>query len=337
MKMNMNDWLQGILTAEEKFGLPITSYPCLPLTGHTMHQVLNDPQANYELIHANVKRFPLPVAQSLIDLTMEAEAFGAKIDYTKTGLPTIVEEPVSDRKSIENLKVPEVGDARTHVFLKAAELAVKNIDSVPFMPIPIGPFSLASSLIGLNKMFRLILKEKETAHILLEKATEYALKFAKEYKRIGANGMVIAEPTAGLLSPEQMDEFSSKYVRRIVDALQDEMFIVLLHNCGFVDKSVASMVSTGVRGYSFGNVVKMEEIMPQIPEDQIVMGNLDPSGVFNEGTPEFVEEMAKDLLGKVGGYKNFVLASGCDLSPTTPLENIDAFYEALQEYNDSKK
>ncbi|NLC76221.1 MAG: hypothetical protein GX750_01140 [Clostridia bacterium] len=160
--------------------------------------MLNDPQANYELIHANAKRFPIPVAQSVIDLTMEAEAFGAKIDYTKTGLPTIVEEPVSDRESIEKLKVPEVGDARTHVFLKAAEMAVKN------------------------------------------------------------------------------------------------------------------------------------------PEGQIVMGNLDSSGVFNEGTPEYVEEMARNLLEKVGSYKNFVLASGCDLSPTTPLENLDAFYKALKEYMKAK-
>jgi len=171
----------------------------LPLTGRAIYEVLNDPQANYELIHANAKRFPIPVAQSVIDLTMEAEAFGAKIDYTKTGLPTIVEEPVSDRESIEKLKVPEVGDARTHVFLKAAEMAVKN------------------------------------------------------------------------------------------------------------------------------------------PEAQIVMGNLDPSGVFSEGTPEYVEEMARNLLEKVGSYKNFVLASGCDLSPTTPLENIHAFYKTPKVYNESKK
>ena len=32
-------------------------------------------------------------------------------------------------------------------------------------------------------------------------------------------------------------------------------------------------------------------------------------------------------------YKNFILSSGCDTPPEVPAANIDAFYEALDEFN----
>ena len=44
--------------------------------------------------------------------------------------------------------------------------------------------------------------------------------------------LIIAEPAAGLLSPEQCAEFSSPYVKKVVDAVQDDNFMVILHNCG---------------------------------------------------------------------------------------------------------
>jgi len=52
----------------------------------------------------------------------------------------------------------------------------------------------------------------------------------------------LAEPSAGLLPPDWCDEFSSQYVKRLVDAVQDEGFFIVLHNCGYVTKLVNSMV-----------------------------------------------------------------------------------------------
>lgn len=37
-------------------------------------------------------------------------------------------------------------------------------------------------------------------------------------------------------------------------------------------------------------------------------------------------------MGACCGYKNFVISSGCDIPPATPWENIDAFFEAVNEF-----
>ena len=42
----------------------------------------------------------------------------------------------------------------------------------------------------------------------------------------------MAEPLTGMLSPNLAEEFSHPYVERIVDAVQDDSFAVIYHNCG---------------------------------------------------------------------------------------------------------
>ena len=53
-----------------------------------------------------------------------------------------------------------------------------------------------------------------------------------------------------------------------------------------------------------------------------------------DGTPELMHHTVSDLLDKMRPYPNFVLSSGCDTPPHTPTGNIDAFFEALKEWND---
>ena len=49
-------------------------------------------------------------------------------------------------------------------------------------------------------------------HIVLQKVTEFLINYCNEYKKVGANGIVMAEPLAGLLSPDLAQEFSADYV-----------------------------------------------------------------------------------------------------------------------------
>lgn len=46
-----------------------------------------------------------------------------------------------------------------------------------------------------------------------------------------------------------------------------------------------------------------------------------------------MKQVVSKLLKETSDYPNFVLSSGCDTPPHTPATNIDAFFEALDEYN----
>ena len=75
--------------------------------------------------------------------------------------------------------------------------------------------------------------------------------------------------------------------------------------------------------------MNMVEALETCPQDVLVLGNIDPVGIFKMSSPEKVRQATANLLEQTAGYPNFVLSSGCDVPPHTPLENVEAFYEEL--------
>ena len=95
---------------------------------------------------------------------------------------------------------------------------------------------------------------------------------------------------------------------------------------------VDSILSTGAKAYHFGNSIDMKAMVEKLPDDVLVMGNVDPAGVLRMGTPETVRFETLRIMNDCCGHKNFVISSGCDIPPMTPWENIGAFFEAVKEY-----
>ena len=143
----------------------------------------------------------------------------------------------------------------------------------------------------------------------------------------------MAEPLAGMLSPALSEEFSCDYVKKIVDAVQDDDFLVIYHNCGnYTIQMIDQILATGSAAYHFGNAISMAEMMTHIPEGTIAMGNVDPAGEIRNGTAESVREATLNVMGECCKYPNFVISTGCDIPPMSKWENIDAFFAAVEEY-----
>ena len=195
----------------------------------------------------------------------------------------------------------------------------------------IGPFSLAGRLADVNEMMFLVMDEPETVHALLEKTTSFIISSARAFKAAGADGVFMAEPLAGVISPDALEEFSAPYVRRVIEAVQDESFPLFYHNCGgSVVKAADAIFAQGAAGCHFGNAIDLAEMLAKAPADTLVMGNVDPVSVLAQGTPDTIRAAVGALVEKCGPYQNFVLSSGCDIPATTPWENLEAFFEAAR-------
>jgi uroporphyrinogen decarboxylase len=334
MEFNMLEWKKSILTSSDRQVMPIMTYPGLSLTGRSIREMVSNGKIQFDCVKAISDKYPSLAASSLImDLSVEAETFGSKIKFSDNEIPTVSERLIDDFENIKSLSTANFSTGRCAENIRAARLANENIGTHPVFAGTIGPYSLAGRLCDITEFMTGILIDPDGAHALLSTCTDFLIKYIHEFKLAGANGVLIAEPAAGLLSPEQCDEFSSRYVKRIADTLQDETFLIILHNCGNTTNLVDSMVSTGCEGFHFGNAVNMTDILPQVPSDKLVFGNLDPVSVFKNGSPDEIMAKTNDLLLKTAGYKNFVLSSGCDIPPGTPLENIDALFNALEVFN----
>ena len=185
----------------------------------------------------------------------------------------------------------------------------------------------------LTEIMALCYDEPELVHKVLEMVTDFQIAYGTAMKEAGANGIVMAEPAAGMLSPALIGEFSTPYVRKIVEAIETEDCIFLYHNCGNSTLTLTKeIIDTGVKIFSFGNAIDMEEMLKLIPSDRLVMGNVDPSSQFRTGTPDSVRDATLEVLNKCSKYPNYILSSGCDIPPASPIANIDAFFEASKEF-----
>ena len=118
-----------------------------------------------------------------------------------------------------------------------------------------------------------------------------------------------------------------------MDAVQDDNFIVVYHNCGnSTIPMIESIISTGASVFHFGNAIDMAEMMTHIPADCIAMGNVDPAGELRNGTPDSVRKSTLDIMNACCRYPNFVISTGCDVPPMSKWENIDAFFSAVDEF-----
>ena len=88
----------------------------------------------------------------------------------------------------------------------------------------------------------------------------------------------------------------------------------------------------GAAAYHFENAIKMADMLMKLPNNIVVMGNVDPAGQIKEGTPESVKNATLNIMNECCSYSNFVISSGCDIPPASAWENIDAFFDAVKEF-----
>lgn len=328
----MDEWLKQIRIKKNKRAMPVLTFPAIQLLNTSVEKLISDSNLQSEALKLiNQRCHPLAI-MGFMDLSVEAEAFGANIRFSEDEVPTVVGSIIKSEEDVINLKVPKVGTKRTQIYLDAMKKAKQEIKDCPVFAGCIGPFSLAGRLLGVSEAMISCYDEPEMVHLVLKKATEFLINYLQAYKDLGIDGVFIAEPLAGILSPNLCDEFSSRYVKEIVSALDDDSFLVAYHNCGNNTlKMVDTILSTGCRLYHFGNAISIEQMLKLMPKDVMVMGNIDPVSL-KDASKEDVIAATNALLEAVGDVDNFVISSGCDIPPFAKWENIDAFMKTAQEY-----
>lgn len=331
--MHVKTWIEELIASPKKKAIPVLSFPSVSLLGISVVDLISLGENQAQGMIRIAERCNTAASVSMMDLSIEAECFGSNIRYSDKEVPTVIGGIVSTPEDADALSVPAVGTGRTSQYIDAIRQAALGIEDRPVFAGVIGPFSLAGRLMDVSEAMVYCYEEPEMVHTVLSKTTDFLIDYIKAYRDVGADGVVIAEPLAGLLSPALAQEFSADYTKKIVDAVKTDEFAVIYHNCGGTAiKTIDSILSVGADGYHFGNAISMAEMMPHIPANIPALGNVDPAREFCNGTPDSVRLATEKLLQECGQYPNFVPSSGCDIPPQTPWENIDAFFATVDEY-----
>jgi len=311
--------------------VPVLSFPSTQLLGIGINELISSSDMQAKGMYAIKQRCSIGASLNMMDLSVEAEAFGAHVRFSEEEIPTIDAGLIDDITEAEDIVVPEVGAGRTAIYIEGVKKAKELIKDIPVFCGVIGPYSLAGRLFDMSELMMECYDSPDEVKVLLSKATEFLIEYIKAFKAVGADGVVMAEPAAGLLSPALAEEFSAAFVKEIFDAVNDDDFIICYHNCGnAVPNMTDSIAALGADIYHFGNAIEIKDIVAKMPEDSIVMGNVDPV-LFKTGTPEDIKNAVIKVYNDCSGYSNFMISSGCDIPAQAKWDNLDAYFATINE------
>jgi uroporphyrinogen decarboxylase len=311
---------------------PLMGFPGKQLTNSSIWQNITNDHLQYQTLEALQERFSPDAMFFMMDLAVEAGAIGLPVKFPVDESPTVSDHPVKSREDIDPLRVLDpLYNSRVQTYIATMRRMAANMDTVKGAYIT-GPFTLAGLMMGASDIALATLMNPDLLHEALEFATEVVIRYAKALVEAGADMIAILEPTATFISPKAFEEFSGAYTRRIIESV-DTMWV--LHICGNTHHLIDGMCATGAQGLSLDAAVDLPTVAMQVPEDVVIIGNVDPVQVMVNQTPDGVQDAVNELLDKMAPYPNFILSTGCDLPPETPLENIDAFMAAGKHWRPS--
>jgi uroporphyrinogen decarboxylase len=329
MKSNLT---QFILNSSHRIPLTIGVYAGLEITGASVKDAVSSSRVQTEAVLALHEHLQTEMLLTAMDLSVEAELFGCDIRMSEDEIPTVVGRRVKSTEEIDQLAIPEVGKGRTRVQLATAKNLV-DASRLPVLGGVIGPFSLAGRIFGVSEALELSITDPVALENLLEKVTRFSLKYLLAFRETGASGVIMAEPAAGLLSPRGLGQFSSRFIRRLVEEVSTPTFTIVYHNCGAKKAHLEKILETGAAMCHFSTPMAITEALALVNKDLILAGNLDPTAVFHSGTEEQVRTQTSQLLAQTSQNANFVISSGCDIPPKTPLANLKVFYDTVRGFN----
>ncbi|HPW18399.1 MAG TPA: uroporphyrinogen decarboxylase family protein [Candidatus Aminicenantes bacterium] len=317
-----------------RLAIPLCAYSGLEITGESVEDFVSVPGSQFKAVMALNDRYRTPVLLTGIDTTVEAEAYGAEVKVASREAPSIVGRLVTDARDIASLPDPFPGDARTRVPIETAwRLTAEVGESVPVLGAMLGPFALAARLYGVGETLAAAANEPETIESLLDIVTGFLCRYALAFRETGARGVLVVEAAAGRLLSAGLARFSAPFLKRIVKAVGEEDFAVIVHNGNAGIEHLDELTASGAGIYHVGPSMDVVAALDRVGPDAILGGNLDPVTVFRKGTPQSAGEATKALLEATRGRKNYYISTGYDLPPGTPLSTLNAFFRAVAEFN----
>ncbi len=303
--------------------------------GYTMAEFREDPRKIAESFIRAVETYEYDGIFLDVDTVTLAGAVGVPVDFpddlparADTGCLASLDE-VDQLEHVDITKYKYV-----NIWLEAVKLLKEHFKAEIFIRgnCDQAPFSLASSMRGLQQwMMDLALKEQQALE-LIDYCTGVCCQFIRLMADAGADMVSNGDSPAGpaLISPEMYAKFALPFEKRVVDAAHERGLPYALHICGDTTLILDTMPKTGTDAVELDYQTDARRAHDTFSESITFIGNIDPSGVLALGTVDDVKREADHLLGIFADTPRFILNAGCAIPATAPSENIRALVESVR-------
>lgn len=264
------------------------------------------------------------------DILIIPQALGIDVSIVPEKGP-VIENPIRTVKDAFNLKVTDILNELSYTFEAVKVTKQALADEVPLIGFAGSPWTLLCYMVegqgskDFSKAKAFCFEQPEAAHHVLNVLTESIISFLKAKVASGVDTVQIFDSWGGLLSPQDYEEFSFPYIKRIVDTLAtDTKVIVFPKGCWFtLDKWLTTQASAIGLDWTITPEYAREATGGSIA----LQGNLDPSILF--GSHDFIKTRTLDMVKRFG-TKNYIANLGHGILPNTPVDNARVFIDTIK-------
>ena len=290
------------------------------------------PELAAEITVQPIRRFPLDAAILFSDILVVPQAMG--IDFKmKESVGPWLDTPIRTLEQVENLQVSGAEENLKYVY-DAIDITLQKLENeIPLIGFAGSPWTLlcycvegkGSKSFDIAKSF--CFTQPEAAHLLLQKITEVTIAYLKRKVKSGVSAVQIFDSWGGMLSPEDYQEFSWKYINQIVEALAPEAHVVVFaKGCWY---ALEEMTKSKVSALGVDWTITPELARKFTHNSITLQGNFDPARLHS--SPEVIRKMVHEMIDRFG-KDQYIANLGHGILPNIPVENAEAFIRAVVEW-----
>jgi len=297
--------------------------------GLAFHETHKDAQKMAKASASTFKLTGLPSAVAPLDMYVEAEALGAKIDFREKGDPMFPQVAGSLFASTKYLNegyfesADFIHQGRIPLVCEAIQRLKGGIghEAVIGGMIP-GPYTLLLFLIEPGGLFAEMKREPGLVADALFGLASFLAKVGSAYRDAGADFITIHDMggSPGFIGPARYEQFAYPAEKLLIAELPPRR---VLSVCGNTNKSMHLLAGTNADAIAVDQLNDLGASR-QILTDTLLFGNIDPVQTLWQAGPA---EIAKAVrAAKEAGVD--AIWPGCDLVPQTSVDNLKAFLQA---------
>ena len=108
----MNKFIKQLQDSDKRIAIPIMTHPGIETIGKKVIDAVTDGNVHYQAIRNVTETYHTTACTVIMDLTVEAEAFGCTINMPEHEVPSVTGRLVYDEETVNNLQVPSLSAGR---------------------------------------------------------------------------------------------------------------------------------------------------------------------------------------------------------------------------------
>ena len=265
------------------------------------------------------------------DILVVPQAMGLEVQLIESQGP-ILPDPIKTAKDLIRVRVPNVNETLGYVF-EAIKLIKQELNGrVPLIGFAGAPWTILCYMVQgkgsktFDEAKAFCYMQPELAHQLLQMITDTTIAYLKGQIAAGADTIQIFDSWGGLLSPDDFENISLKYIRQIVTALKDEAPVIIFAKGAW--HSLDAMAATGAAGLGIDWCIS-PKMARQFAGDHVTLqGNFDPAKLL--APIPVIKKEVKSMINAFGRDR-YVANLGHGILPNVPVDHARAFVDTVKE------